>query len=817
MFLLLIPIVGLLAITWFRGDFIINVGDFGFPLTRNLFFYKTLFFWDHSISMGYPAPGQLAFLIPYSLCAFLTEKIGISLVGFEKLLFYFWFTFSGLSMYYFCSVLKFKKITRLFASLFYMMNPYSLQILWHLASGMLLPGYIVTPIILGLFMKSLNPDKPIRYIIGLSIIWFFLGTYAYANPAVAVVHWVIVFSYLFYYLLINRRIRRFCKQAICKTAALLLLWVSFNIFWLLPYLNIIYQQSASVSSPSLGFISNIATFRLNSADILGALRLGGLWSLHGKWDGIPYYIWADKYSTIPFILISFLIPLFVFVSVFLINKKCKEKMESIFYLSILAIIGIFLVKGAKPPLGTINIWVYKHIPFLGTAFRANIQKWGLLTSFSFAPLLGLGINTMSDYLKIKFNKNISLMVVSLTIFLLFFVYAFPFWNGQVIFEGGGSIPSARIKVPSYYPNLKHWIAEQKNEYRIFSLPLSKNSNAIYKWQDNGYAGGDIIRWFSTKPVIYENCGRLYQLPILIAINIEDNTNIKLEKLFSLLNVKYLLIHRDTNWDVIKNHPWWINHNLNKIEQAVKNQKSIKFNKKFGKLYLYRLDDRYFLPLIYPITVSTTVAGDIKVLVQLTETKYLDKKPVLIFTEQDENRLRLVSIGLDWFDWLNNLVVKDSTPEDLGVQFSQLLSWQVSEFDKKKQEEEFKIDKAGVYEVYVDADSLTVLKRLNWFGWLNWLKIKVDGKELALGLGQMVDGKNRKYIKIGEVELEEGKHTIQVTSFKLQMTSQTKKAKIILVNKEEREMIEKEIWQKLNQPETEVCYIFEKEKGEFYVP
>jgi len=42
-------------------------------------------------------------------------------------------------------------------------------------------------------------------------------------------------------------------------------------------------------------------------------------------------------------------------------------------------------------------------------------------------------------------------------------------------------------------------------------------------------------------------------------------------------------------------------------------------------------------------------------------------------------------------------------------------------------------------------------------------------------------------------------------------------KIVLVNKRERERVEKEIWKRINQPEAEVGYIFEKEGAQFYVP
>jgi len=48
-------------------------------------------------------------------------------------------------------------------------------------------------------------------------------------------------------------------------------------------------------------------------------------------------------------------------------------------------------------------------------------------------------------------------------------------------------------------------------------------------------------------------------------------------------------------------------------------------------------------------------------------------------------------------------------------------------------------------------------------------------------------------------------------------SENEEIKIVLVNKEEREDIQEEIWKRINQPEAEVGYIFEKEKGGFYIP
>ena len=89
----------------------------------------------------------------------------------------------------------------------------------------------------------------------------------------------------------------------------------------------------------------------------------------------------------------------------------------------------------------------------------------------------------------------------------------------------------------------------------------------------------------------------------------------------------------------------------------------------------------------------------------------------------------------------------------------------------------------------------------------------------LGTGDWENGRlGGRYAKVGEVELEEGEHVTAVHSPQSTVHSQKdEEIKLVLVNKEERERVEKEIWERINQPEAEVCYIFGKEGAQFYIP
>src|SRR5665647_1330166 len=92
----IIGIIGLLSITWFGGDYLISSVDFSMPLDRLRSFVANFYVWD-SRSLGFANPRVTAFTFPVFSFFALSDVIGISVVGAEKILFYCIFTVSGLS------------------------------------------------------------------------------------------------------------------------------------------------------------------------------------------------------------------------------------------------------------------------------------------------------------------------------------------------------------------------------------------------------------------------------------------------------------------------------------------------------------------------------------------------------------------------------------------------------------------------------------------------------------------------------------------------------------------------------------------------
>jgi len=212
-----------------------------------------------------------------------------------------------------------------------------------------------------------------------------------------------------------------------------------------------------------------------------------------------------------------------------------------------------------------------------------------------------------------------------------------------------------------------------------------------------------------------------------------------------------------------------------------------------------------------------INGDINSLGIIVYTKYLDKKPVLLFTTQERN------LNVKDLIQVNNFVFKDSGWKDLAVELSfqsqghkatgpEVVKSNVTEL-------QVKIKKAGVYEIWIENRNHQLIT--NQYEYTNkeeW-NIEADGKEILQAAGYKLQAAGRKYVKVGEMRLGEGEHRIQVARLRSHQAASQKnrKLKIVLVDKEEREKVEREIWQRINRPKAELCYIFEKKTGEFWVP
>lgn len=812
--LLLIMIVGLLSITWFRGDFIVNPGDTNFSFNPPNDLLRSFFVWDHQQGFGRVDSMATAKIFPYNLLLSLLSLFGISIYGSQKILFYLIFTTSGVTAYFLIKYLltskSYNRIVALLGANFYMMNTYLIQLRWGSGYLMSLFFYVIFPLIVLMWFKG-RTTKDIKYGIYMALSCL-LALPSLSNPAHFLSILVICGLDLLLQLFTNFRNKLNLISLFKYVFTTFLIFVFILAFWMASIAITFKDSLINLSKTTLQFRQEIVTASMSS--ILNLFRNLGDWGFWTAHAGDLYYPYSPLYRTPLFIIIGFAIVLFSFTALFFLKTQDTEQKHNSIFFSLVFLIGIWLSKGIHDYWRNIYQWAVHNIPLAG-ALRAAYEKSGILMVIGTTVLVAFSLAIVLQCAKTR-NRRIALI---LFLFSLINIYAWPFWTGDIWRNQSKILPGFRFQIPEYYSDIKKYLDNPEQQgYRILQFPDNATPvPGIITLNLNGrlYSGSDPLSRILETPSIYLNSFNFSvseNMTSMLFQNYSTNPHAffgGIRSLSKILNIKSVLLRNDSDNTLYSNI-----RDPDKIRYFLS---SFIIEKSFGKLDLYKIADNYFLPHFYPSITPTAIAGDIEVLVPMSYTRYLDRKPVLLFmgqrTEDGEQKTE------NYFKDINNFVFKDGAWQDLAIKLAAHGSWLMA--DGKNEEKKFKMEKSGVYEIYVDVSKVEgreqIVENRNW-------QIKIDGLKLEYSsiwgseyLGRKEKG--QKYVKIGEMELDEGRHTIQVTNPKLKVTSEEdfKNLKLVLVHRDEKEKVEDIVWQKINQPGTEVCYIFEGEKGEFYIP
>lgn len=639
--IVIILALGILPLTWFKGDLLISALDFPFSFDRIKLFISWLYLWNPG-SIGAINSRMIAGLFPYGSFLAISELFGLSLVTTEKFLFYVWFVITGLSMYYLAITCKQDRTTALIASFFYMMNPYTLIFYWPMLTVTFV--YTILPLILALFIKGIYDEKKdLRYAF-YTLIGLLLATPSY--PYGSFITWGLLLSFFVYFVFIHRKNKTKIRYAAIFTGSIFLLFILMNSYWLLPQLYLSQTEMTQV----LGTTDITKTKPFNTITILDSIRLWGYWELGSGHAGDPYYLWASVYSSKFFVLISLIIPTLAFAA-FLFKKRDQY----LTYFGIVTITAIALISSLSPPFENITMSFLIELPSSLQRFWAQAYlRFGLFLALGYAFLIGNAFGNVFSFArknsKSLFNKIIYYVPIFVLITMLFGIYMWPFWTGDIIYSGGNVKPSNHIQVPNYYYEAANWIGSQDQDFRIFPLPLSRLSSGAYTW-DHGYLGYEPFEYIFANSVISRYTGQSYDLPLQLAerfyiLNDHPLSNSNISKVLSLLNVKYLLFHRDANWKYIQGHPWWVqiyrsSDNYQSINISENQNSSYGFNleRSFGKLDFYRNED--WQPMhLYPASKVVSIDGGINEMITAAALSgsALDTHEVAIFLkpQQDES-------------------------------------------------------------------------------------------------------------------------------------------------------------------------------------
>lgn len=292
---------------------------------------------------------------------------------------------------------------------------------------------------------------------------------------------------------------------------------------------------------------------------------------------------ASKVSPLVYLgIVFFIVPFYAFL------KKKPNKATLIF--CILLILNFFLTNKGKGILDTDTIWLLFNNPILSSI--RNFEKTLIFLPFILLTFFLLAIN--NDFKKYKFLLTFFFICAMLSVY--------PFFKGNilkdyafVLDEGNKDYTTSEysylVKMPDEYLNLSEQLNLRKKDFKLMSAPYSViNSFSWVNYPKWKVVSLDPTLQLFNHPVIQMNASLAFGNWVYGKVwNEQENTESTwLPKLMALMNVDYIIYHKDIRKDFYKNTKGKMDY-----YERLKKIKKIEENDYFT---LYELNKK--LPVIY---------------------------------------------------------------------------------------------------------------------------------------------------------------------------------------------------------------------------
>ena len=278
----------------------------------------------------------------------------------------------------------------------------------------------------------------------LSFLAFLCGVFEFRGLYITL--WLVFFYYLYYNLVEKRNWQAFW-QTTKLSAVTFILFISYNIFWLLPF-----SQTEILSSNSL-FERSIITSHF--FDLIRAFGMFIIW-----WSGsAPAPTW-----NVP---LNFFIAPIAAIFGFYYNRRNTK----VVFFAIISLFGILLSKQAGDPFPDLYDWLYKNFAGFG-AFREASKFYGIISlgyAILIASLVTWLVKNLNQTLWQRFFQ-VSLILVLVTSFL---------WhNRPMISQEYGALTVPKT-IPAESVKFNNFIAAQEDEFYVLGVPTLDNWFSSY--------------------------------------------------------------------------------------------------------------------------------------------------------------------------------------------------------------------------------------------------------------------------------------------------------------------------------------------------
>jgi hypothetical protein len=593
--IIILFILGLTPLLWFKSGYSVNGPDVSFPLDPISFFHNRLFTWNHLNGTGAPSAINITSIF-FHFIQYIFYQVSHSIYFTQRASYCFWFLAICASMYYFIAVIqkdKSNRLERFIGVLFYAFNPLVFNI-WEVAKAAEISALAAIPLSLALFIQTRRGRFSYlkgALLFGLASIGFSeIG----ASPSVFAIPFGILAGYLVFVSLRDLLKKRGLRVVFSSLGLFILFGISymlFNLYWIMPYGYEILKtlKGAATASPLEAFnmvnwLKGISTH----TSILNITRFQGAWDWYYSWYNEPYVLYAKNYFSNPLMLfLGVLIPALAYLAL-----AFKKNLE-VLYFAFVALVATIFATGAHLPYGRIFMKVAQVVPIF-LVFRSPYYKFTLATLFAYAFLISVTVSFLFNKINsLAFSKRLEIAINGFKVRLLslFFVilvivailgYSYPMLTGHIIPQRTQMF-TLHLKVPDYVYEAADYLDAQEGNYRIISLP--KENLDTYTW---GYgAPTNLLNLVSETPVIWGSAsyGGEGQIGNIFYSGLYEDALVDLKEIARLLNVKYLLLRNDCWYDF-----YGPSLSPEKLAVRINDNLGLKTKKTIGEWDFYELAD-----------------------------------------------------------------------------------------------------------------------------------------------------------------------------------------------------------------------------------
>lgn len=531
--------------TWYRGQPLIwGIDSVGPLAVKDIGQYFSL----PDAGLGSPDARKLPFALPWGSLLWLWNWLGLpySPVVAQRLL------VSGLTLT--SSILaaaltrrvlaRVSTLTAVGAGLFYTFNLYSLTSVWTPMSNLVFHYSLLPGVLLAWLAMLRKPTALTALRTGL--VWALLLTPAYITTPLVVTDLALLLGVTVAAMVHSKpRLRRLGAATLAVAS-----WICMSVFWMVPLWR--YYGAEAVRGESVSGMAGL--FRLNSAPLLDAIRLGGYWGLSANLRGSRYFPWSDYFASgHPGWVLGYLIPLLAAVGLVALVRPAREPRNhpggwylgfSAFFL----VVVLFLVTGALAPLGAQKQQLFDVLGLAGP-FRSVYQRFMAYAPLALLPFVSLGLEKVAGEQSVTPPGSAAPLLrrvgAAVLVTGVAVGAALPLWTGS-LFDRSGILPSNRIQLPSSYSAVAEWLDDQEGDYSVLEMPSWPSPVQALEWQggSDGFLGTSPLLLLSKRPVAIADPANAVQTAIAEALNADAPTTAGLA--LNLMNVRFVILHRDVN-------------------------------------------------------------------------------------------------------------------------------------------------------------------------------------------------------------------------------------------------------------------------------